>query len=248
MLKCIIVDDEQNAIDVLQLLVKQCGLLELMLASTKPQEIVDFVNITPIDIAFLDIDMPGMNGLNLAHALKGKCEVVFITGHSQFVTEAFELEVADYLLKPITLPRFINAVHRVMKRVTGANNLPESGPALGMMHEGNLEHDYFFVKTEQKGKMLRVNLADIDYVEGMKNYVAIHHCGQKTPALLGLNEMEERLPARHFVRVQKSFIVALHKIAMVEGNRVKLKNVPTEIIVGDAYKAQFMQALRNRMV
>lgn len=248
MLKCIIVDDEQNAVDVMQLLVKQCGLLQLAFSTTKPQEVIDFVKKEAVDIVFLDIDMPGMNGLNLAHALKGKCEVVFITGHSQFVTEAFELEVADYLLKPITLPRFINAVHRVIKRTTGVNYLPESVPTPTMIQESSLEHDYFFVKTEQKGKMLRVNLVDIDYVEGMKNYVAIHHCGQKTLALLGLNEMEERLPARHFVRVQKSFIVAMHKIAMVEGNRVKLKSVPNEIIVGDAYKAQFMEALKDRVM
>jgi two-component system, LytTR family, response regulator len=247
MLKCIIVDDEQNAVDVLKLMVQQSGLLQLVCATTKPQEALDFINQQSADIAFLDIHMPGFNGLDLARALKGKCEVVFITGHSQFVTEAYELEVADYLLKPIPLPRFINAVHRVIKRIAPVNQPLQHYP---QQHGGldGIEDDYFFVKTEQKGKMVKINLADIDYVEGMKNYLAIYHSGRKTLALLNMKDMEDRLPSKYFVRVQKSFIVALHKISMVEANKLMLHNIDNPIAIGDMYRQQFMEAMKGKLV
>jgi two-component system, LytTR family, response regulator len=240
MLKCIIVDDEQSAIDVLKMHIEETSSLQLVAATTNPKEALALINAHPIELAFLDITMPGISGIELARAMQGKCRVIFTTAHAKYVSQSYEVDALDYLLKPVPLPRFMMAVQRAI------NIMQPSHPANSIAD--GIKGDYLFLRTEQKGKMLRIDLVDIDYVEGMKNYVAIHHCGQKTQALLGLNEMQERLPGKHFVRVQKSFIVAMHKIAMVEGNRVKLKNVPTEIIVGDAYKAQFMEALKDRVM
>jgi two-component system, LytTR family, response regulator len=235
-----IVDDEINAVEVLKLLVQQSGLLQLAHATTQPLDALDFVNKNPVDIAFLDINMPGMNGLELARALRGKCKVVFTTAYSEFVSDAFDLEVVDYLLKPIPLSRFIKAAHRAIDSLTPAPPL--------VMDINAFSHDYFFVRTEQKGKMQKIDLSDIDYVEGMKNYVAIHHLGLKTMALLTMKEIEERLPPAFFARVQRSFIVAIHKIALIEGNIIRLKNSDVEIAIGDVYKAQLMEAMKSRLL
>lgn len=242
MLKCIIVDDEQSAIEVLKKHVAASGLLQLVHTTTEPLDALRVINEQPIDIAFLDIMMPGITGLELAAAIRGKCKVIFTTAYSEFALDAYELDVVDYLLKPVPLPRFIGAVQRAIERLAPAQILPSMGAT------NSLDYDYLFVKNEEKGKMTRIMLAHIDYVQAMKKQVTIYHLGQKTIAQLGMKDMEERLPTTYFMRVQKSFIVALHKIDTVEGNWVRLKGVDTPIAIGDMYRQQFMEAMRNKLI
>lgn len=242
MLKCIIVDDEESAIAVLEKHVAASGLLQLVYTTTEPLEALRIINEQPIDIAFLDIKMPGITGLELAAAIRGKCKVIFTTAYSEFALDAYDLDVVDYLLKPIPLSRFIGAVQRAIERLAPVQTLPPVAVA------NNLDYDYLFVKNEEKGKMTRIMLADIDYIQAMKKQVIIYHLGQKTIAQLGMKEMEDRLPASHFMRVQKSFIVALHKIDTVEGNWLKLKGFDAPIAIGDMYRQQFMEVMRNKLV
>jgi two-component system, LytTR family, response regulator len=245
MINCIIVDDEQSAINVLKRHIQTLGMLHLAYTTTNPFEALQVMNQQPVDLAFLDIQMPGMSGLDLARALPVGCKVIFITGYSEFVSEAYDLEgrVVDYLLKPIAPPRFARAVQRAIKGM----GLPQDPQQLAYDDE-SLEHDYIFVKGEQKNKMQQIYLYDIDYIQAMRNYMAIYHSGQKTMVLMSMKEIEANLPAQHFVRVQKSFIVALHKIATVVGNKLRLKNRDVEITVGDSYKAQFTAATKGRVV
>lgn len=244
MLQCIIVDDEQNALDVLQALIQQSGLLQVVHATTEPLEVLQLINKQPIDLAFLDIEMPGLNGIEIAKALQGKCKVIFTTAYAEFVSDAYELNVVDYLLKPIHFSRFIKAVLRAIDIIAPATvaNLP----ALALGSPISLEQDYFFVKATQRGKVQCIDVIDVEYVEGVKNYVAIHHAGQKTLALLNMKDMEEKLSPQHFVRVHKSFIVALHKIATVEGNYIQLKASGTQIPIGDTYKNQLAEAMKHK--
>jgi two-component system, LytTR family, response regulator len=244
MLKCIIVDDEQSAIAILKKHVAAMGQLHLVHATTKPLEALRIINEQPIDIAFLDIKMPGITGLELAAVIQGKCKVIFTTAYSEFAMDTYDLDadVLDYLLKPIPLPRFIRAVERAIKKITPLETAP---PATVF---DNLDHDYLFVKNEEKGKMTRVMLAHIDYVQAMKKQVTIYHGGQITIAKLGMKDIEERLPARHFIRVQKSFIVALHKIDTVEGNWLRLKGFDIPIGIGDIYRPQFMEAMKGKLI
>jgi two-component system, LytTR family, response regulator len=245
MINCIIVDDERNAIKVLQQHIQSLGMLHLAYATTNPFEALEIINQQAIDLAFLDIQMPGMNGLDLARALQGECKVIFITGYSEFVSEAYDLEdrVVDYLLKPIAPARFARAVQRAIKGM----GLQQDTQQFAYDND-SFEHDYLFVKGEQKNKMQQIYLYDIDYITAMRNYMAIYHSGQKTMTLLSMKELEANLPSQHFVRVHKSFIVALHKIASVAGNKIKLKNKDTEITVGDSYKAQFAAAMKGRLL
>jgi DNA-binding LytR/AlgR family response regulator len=111
-----------------------------------------------------------------------------------------------------------------------------------------VEDDYIFVKTESKGKLLKINLGDIDFIESMKNYVAIHRTGQKTLVYTSMKELEERLPKKQFIRVHKSFIIPISRITGIEGNLLRLKNVTAEILIGENYKAELMEIIRGKMI
>ncbi len=222
MITCIIVDDEQHAIDVLEHYVRQTPFLQLVRSTTNPLEALQLLSEKAIDLVFLDIQMPEISGMDFVRTIRGKTRVILTTAYSEFATEGFDLEVTDYLLKPVSFPRFLKAVHRVQQQM-----------GVAVQEEEAREDDYFFVKTEAKGKMLKINFKDIDYIEGVKNYVAIYHNGQKTLALLNMKDLEERLPARHFIRIHRSFIIALDKITAIEGNRVLLKGITAEILLGE---------------
>ena len=238
MTTCIIVDDEQHAIDVLEHYVKQIPSLQLLASFTNPLRALELLNREKVDLLFLDIQMPEISGLDFIRAIQGRSKVILTTAYSEFVTEGFELEVEDYLLKPIPFPRFIKAIQRVQ------STPPATDPAAA---DTGVD-DYFFVKTELKGKMLRINFSDIDYIESMKNYVAIHHNGMKTMALLTMKDLEDRLPAARFLRIHRSFIIAVDKITAIEGNTVLLRNVKESILLGETYRPAFLEKMRGKML
>jgi two-component system LytT family response regulator len=235
MISCIIVDDEQHAIDVLAHFVNQTPLLTLKGTTTDPLEALQLINREQVDLIFLDIQMPHISGIDFIKAINGRCKVILTTAYSEFAAEGFDLEVVDYLLKPIPLPRFLKAVQRAAA-ILAKTTIPETEA-----------DDYIFVKTESKGKMLKINLADIDYIEGMKNYVAIHTGDTKTLALLNMKDLEDRLQGKHFMRVHRSYIIAIGKITMIEGNRIVLKK-GQEILLGDSYRTAFLEAMKGKLM
>ncbi|SJZ64812.1 LytR/AlgR family response regulator transcription factor [Sediminibacterium ginsengisoli] len=239
MIHCLVVDDEQHAIDVLTHYISKVPFLELTASSTNPLEALQLLNKHKIDLVFLDIQMPELSGLDFIKAINHQCKVIFTTAYSEFAAEGFELEAVDYLLKPVSMPRFLKAVQR-------AANLIQ--PSTETAAAEDLDDDYIFIKTESKGKVLKINFRDIDYVEGMKNYVAIHHNNQKTMALLNMKDLEDRLPKKHFARVHRSFIVCLNKISAVEGNRILLRGTDAEILLGDTYKAAFFELIGPKLL
>jgi two-component system, LytTR family, response regulator len=147
--------------------------------------------------------------------------------------------VVDYLLKPIRFPRFLAAVQKAAK------DLNDVRPSA---REDLAEDDFIFVKTEMKGKLLKINLADIDYIKGMKNYVAIYCNGKKTMVYTSMKEIEEKLPTRKFLRVHKSYIISIGKISGIEGNMVRLSGVTADIMIGDSYKPELMEIIKGRMI
>ena len=153
--------------------------------TTNPIEALQIVATQQIDLVFLDIHMPELSGIDFIKAINGKSKVILTTAYSEFALEGYELDVVDYLLKPIRLPAFLGAVQKAAK-------------ALKEKEVEDIEDDYIFVKTESKGKLLKINLADIDYIEGMKNYVAIHSGGSKIMVYTAMKEIEDRLPAKAF--------------------------------------------------
>jgi len=239
MINCIIVDDEQHAIDILVHYVNQTPHLQLEGTFTNPIEALQAVASQKVDLIFLDIQMPELSGMDFIKAINSRAKVILTTAYSEFALESYELDVVDYLLKPIRLPRFLQAVQKAVKEIEEAsdekNNITDAG-------------DYVFVKTESKGKLLKINLNEIDYIEGMKNYVAIY-CGEKkTLVYTSMKDLEERLSKKQFIRVHKSFIIPIGKITGIEGNLLRLKNVAAEILIGENYKPDLMDIIRNKMI
>jgi two-component system LytT family response regulator len=238
MIRCLIVDDEWDALDVMTHYVQQTPILHLVKATTNPLEALQIVATEKIDLLFLDIQMPQLSGLDLVKAIGGKAKVILTTAYSEFAVDAYNLEVVDYLLKPIPFPRFLTAVQRAARQINegDAAALPAG------------EEDYIFVKTESKGKLLKIELAHIDYIEAANNYVAVVQGGKKTLVYTTMKDMEERLPKKQFIRVQKSFIVPIARIAGIEGNKLLLKNVAADIVIGESYKPALMEIIRSRMI
>ena len=191
-----------------------------------------------IDLVFLDIQMPELSGIDFIKTIQGKSKVILTTAYSEFALEGYDLYVVDYLMKPIRLPRFLAAVQKAVQQLNAGN---EKAPEAA-------EDDYIFVKTESKGKLLKINLADIDFIESMKNYMVIHIGGQKTFVYTSMKELEERLPKKQFIRVHKSFIIPISRITGIEGNLLRLKNVTAEILIGENYKAELMEIIRGKMI
>ena len=236
MINCIIVDDEQHAIDILVHYVKQTPHLKLVSTFTNPIEALQLVGNEKIDLVFLDIQMPEISGIDFIKAIHGKSKVILTTAYSEFALEGYELYVVDYLMKPIRLPRFLAAVQKASDQI-----------ALSASKDDKHD-DYIFVKTESKGKLLKITLSEIDYIESMGNYVTIHRAGQKTIVYTSMKELEEHLPKKQFLRVHKSFIIPISRITGIEGNMVRLKNVNAEILIGESYKAELMEIIKGKMI
>src|SRR5215216_2558553 len=148
MINCIVVDDEQHAIDILETYIGQTSSLHLAGTTTNPIEALQMVSSQKIDLVFLDIHMPELSGIDFIKAINGKVKVILTTAYSEFALESYDLDVIDYLLKPVRLPRFLSAVQKAVKEIT------EFETSSSLVAEGG---DYIFVKTESKGKLLKIN-------------------------------------------------------------------------------------------
>jgi DNA-binding LytR/AlgR family response regulator len=238
MIRCLVVDDEHHAIDIIKHYIGQTSYLELVSSTTNPVEALQTVITENIDLVFLDIQMPELSGIDFIKAINGKAKVILTTAYSEFAIEGFDLEVIDYLLKPVRFPRFLSAVQKAVKVITEKT----------IDTENKNEDNYIFVKTESKGKLLKINLDDIEYIEGMKNYVAIYIGGKKTMVYTNLKDLVNHLPAKQFIRVHKSFIIPINRITGIEGNQIILKNVMAAILIGDSYKDDLMEIIKHRMI
>lgn len=238
MIPCIIVDDEQPAIDVLVNYVGQCSQLTLEATFTNPINALQFINEKNIQLVFLDIQMPEISGIDFIQALGGKAAVILTTAYSEFALKGYDLDVVDYLVKPIRMARFLQAVQKASARIEETKQLPAAAGS----------DDHIFVKTGIKGKLQRINFSDIDYIEAMKNYTAFHTGTAKTLVYAGISEIENRLPQNRFVRIHKSFIIPINHIMGIEGNNILLKNVKADISVGENYKARLMSIIHGKTI
>ncbi|MGK9121107.1 LytR/AlgR family response regulator transcription factor [Olivibacter jilunii] len=240
MIRCVIVDDESHPIEVLKHHLSQFDFFEVIASTNDPIEALRIINEGNVDLLFSDIQMPKMSGMDLARLVHGKTNIILTTAYSEFAAEGFDLEVIDYLLKPISKARFLQAANRVLKYF-----YKKESAALG---PETLEGDYIFVKTEMKGRVLKINLIDVDYIEGMRNYVAINHDGQKTLALLNMKDLEDRLPSSFFVRIHKSYIIAFPKIRMVDGHRLYIYGRDEGFPISDSYFSSVQERLQSKLI
>lgn len=239
MLSCFIIDDEQSAIDILQNFIEKIPFLTLVGSNINPIEALLLLQQQQVDLLFLDIHMPQISGLDIIPLLKGESKVILTTAYSEFAVTGFELNAFDYLLKPIAFERFLKTAQKAL------NSSIDS--AIGWQL-GQPMDEYIFVKTEGKGKMVKVDLSNIIYIEGMKNYVSIATGEENIRTLLNIKDLEEKLPPRQFMRVHKSYIVSLDKIRAIDGNQITFQDLKAYVPLGETYRDSFFKALQEKII
>lgn len=233
MIDCLIVDDEEYCIDLLVLYAKQVPDLNIIKTTTNPMEAMGFINTKKIQLVFCDIQMPDISGLDIAKAAVGKCKLIFTTAYSEFALDGYEHDVVGYLLKPITFPKFLAAFEKA-KNIISTIDLQD------------VAIDHIYVNPGAKGKLMKIDFVDMNYIKSDRNYIIIYHGGKKTMINSSMREIGDKLPVTQFIRVHKSFIVALSQIIGIEGNKILLKNKEEEIILSDTYRSVFFDAIRNK--
>lgn len=237
MIRCLVVDDEPLALDILVDYIEKVSSLELVKATTSAFEALAIAQAGEVDLIFLDVQMPELTGIQLLKIIKGKCRVILTTAYPQYALEGYDLDVADYLLKPIAFDRFYKAVSKVQQQI-------QEKPAMVPEKVSSGVQDFIFVKTEHRIQKIYIN--DILYIEGLKDYISIFTPQERIITLQYMKKMEEALPSEIFARVHKSYIVAIPKIESIERGRIQLgdKIIP----IGDTYREGFFNKIQDRNI
>lgn len=225
-MNCIIVDDDSIMIKLLESLVQKVGFFHLQKTFTNPIEAQEFIQSEKVDLIFLDVEMPGMTGLDIIKSLQYNPQVILVTAKENYAVDAFNLQVTDFLVKPPTYDRFLQACNRAKE------NLEERGKI-------ELSQDKLFIKVDSH--LAGVPIADIIYVEAMADYVGIHTKEKRYVVYSTMKGIEAKLPSNHFSRVHRSFIVNIGEIKTIEDNTLSVgdKLIP----VGVTYKEKLLSSL-----
>ncbi|WP_247679997.1 LytR/AlgR family response regulator transcription factor [Chitinophaga polysaccharea] len=224
MMKCIAIDDEPLALDLLEDNISMVPYLQLTGKCQNAFEAMEILRHQSVDLIFLDIQMPGLTGLQFLESLPNKPMVILITAYEKYALEGFNLAVTDYLVKPVSLERFVRACNKAQE--------------LFLLKSGSKAHreqaDFFFVNVDYS--LLKVVFADITWIEGLKDYVKIHLQGNPKPVItrMSIKGLEEQLPPAKFIRIHKSHIVSVGAITAIRKNSVFLDEM--ELPVGDTYR------------
>lgn len=232
MIKCIIVEDETLAQDVIRNHLEHFDQFELVAICRNAQEAAETLRQQDVDLMFLDIRMPGMSGLHFLRTLTDPPLVVLTTAYAEYALESYDFNVIDYLLKPISLERFSRAVNKLLNG--RLYPLTTKEPAAGS--------DHIFIRSNSK--FFRVNFSEILYVEGMKDYLKVHTPEYTLITHQTMNELEKTLPPRQFIRVHRSYLVAVGHIKSIYGNSIELGK--TTIPIGINYKESVMSLIGRR--
>lgn len=231
-MKCIIIDDEPLAIELLSDYVSKLPDLELVSSFTNPIKALHSLEKEPVDLVFLDIQMPELTGIQFMKITKGKTKFILTTAYDNYALESYEYEVVDYLMKPISLDRFLTSVEKAKKAMSAAPAVAPKPAATP---------NFMFVKSGHKTQ--KVKFEDILYFEGLSDYVAIHSPEGKILTLDKMKHFAATLPTDRFIRVHKSFIISIEKIDFIERNRVVIgeKYIP----IGATYAEEFWRRIKK---
>lgn len=236
MIRCIAIDDEPLALRQIVTYIEKTPFLELAGSFNSAIKALDFLQENEVDLMFVDINMPDLTGLDFVKSLPSTSKVIFTTAYREFAYEGFQLDAADYLVKPIGYADFLKAVTKTKERFFTSKTNAETV-------EKN--DQYLFIKSEYK--IVRINFNDITFIESMRDYVRIHLAGQKpVMALMSIQKMDDFLPKSDFMRVHRSFIVNLGKITTIERNRIVFDK--DYIPISEQYKDVFQEFLDNRFL
>lgn len=228
-INCLIIEDEPLALEKTMDFVKKIPFLSLAASFDNALEGLQFLNNNPVDLLFLDINMDELSGIELLESSKITCQVIITTAYQEYALKGFELQVTDYLLKPFTFNRFLQAVNKAQQSLSH--------------HAVEAPIEFIFIKTENR--LEKILLSDIVYIEGMRDYRRIHTTSKKIMTLQNFGELEQIIPSNIVCRVHKSYMVALNKIESIERSRIKIAS--QLIPISDTYKELFAKQINKNI-
>lgn len=240
-LRCCVIDDEPLASGLIASYIEKTPFMELIGEFSSPKDAISTILNDNVDVVFLDIQMPQLNGIEFAKIIPTTTRIIFTTAYSNYAVEGFRVNALDYLLKPISYEEFLAAANRAL-RWHDLNARQPKRQAESPMTEG----EYIIIKSEYK--LVQININEIVYIEGLKDYVKIYIDGTEKSimTLLSMKSLEQTLPSDLFMRVHRSFIVNLSKIRVIERNRILFGKV--QIPISDSYKEAFADYINNRTI
>jgi DNA-binding LytR/AlgR family response regulator len=228
MIRCVAIDDEPLALRQIADYIKKTPFLKLAGQCESASKAIELLGNIPVDLMYVDINMPDLNGMDFVKSLEKPPKIVFVTAYSEYALEGFRVNAIDYLLKPVSYVDFLKSANKVKSWFDTHGPAPD---------EVKSDKNFLFIKSEYK--IIRLNFNDIKYVEGMSEYIRIHLTGSKpVMTLLSMKAIEEQLPSERFMRVHRSYIVNLEKISVIERSRIVFEG-NVYIPVSDQYKAKF---------
>jgi two-component system, LytTR family, response regulator len=247
-ISCLIVEDEPLARSLLEEYIKKVPYLQLVGSCSSPLAAIEILREQPVDLLFSDIQMPEITGIMLLKILPKKPFVIFTTAYSDYALEGYELDVVDYLLKPITLERFLKAVEKVYQRLAP---IRQNSQNQGIIEEkaiiekqNEIPQNFIFVKDGTK--LVKIKLSDILYVEGLKDYVMIYTQQQRIVTLQRMKTLEAELPTNQFIRIHNSYIVALEAIDAIDKDKVQIGKI--FLPISDTYRKTFKEFIEQNNI
>lgn len=229
-INCIAIEDEPLALKKIKEFIEQIDYLNLLEGFNNAVDAIGFLKENPVDLIFLDIRMKKLSGIQFLESLQIKPKVIITSAYDEFALKGYELDVADYLLKPFSFERFIKSVDKVYNQLNGSVS--------------NNSNGYIFVKTEYR--IEKIEIKDILYIQGMKDYLKIHTSDRKIMTLQTFRNLVEILPQKDFIRIHNSYIVSIAKIETIERNRIRIgKDL---IPISDSYKEKFYGILKEKKI
>lgn len=239
MIRCLTVDDEAYASQIIAVFIEKTPFLELAGTTSSALEALQWIHEGKVDLVFLDIQMPELTGIQMLKIIGGKCKVILTTAYPDYALEGYELDVIDYLMKPISFERFLRGAQKA-KELLGKTVVLQPEPEIITEPE-----KYLFVKGNRKNMFHKVEHDDILFVEGLKNYVRIHTPNERIVTYQTLQYLVDKLPMPPFFRVHRSFIISVAKIQHIDGNSLTIGN---QIIpIGESYRESFFEFINGRM-
>lgn len=239
-MKCVIIDDEPLALDVIETYIQKVGGMEIIAKCNNPLDAITILNKSQVDLVFLDIEMPNLTGIDLVKAVENIPQFIFTTAYPQYALDGFNLNATDYLVKPIPFHRFLKAVSRAKEKYELEK--VSSGIATSYKHQSNeVNSNFIFIKSEYDN--IKINTEDIKYLQGLKDYIKIYikDSNKTVLTLSSFKEIQDKLPSNQFLRVHRSFIVNISFIKSVQKTKIIIDDI--RIPIGETYKKEVLKQL-----
>ena len=235
-MRCIAIDDEPFALDLIESYIKKTPSLQFTEGFTNPFNAMSFLMNNPVDLVFLDINMPELSGMELIKSLPTTPKIIFITAYPEFGAESYDYSAVDFLLKPVRYDRFLRAVNKANNLSFPSNDSASLNSTLDQFGES--------IMVKSGTRTFQIELTDILYIEGAGNYITFYTKKGRIMTLLPLNDILKQLPTSAFARIHKSYIISLKHIGIIERARVIINDIP--IPIGITYREQFAKTIRNK--